>query len=266
MKQIVVISLCVFFSLMLVMYLFQRSFMYFPDNNLPLTKEFHAQDMQVVSLIGDGLILHSWYKPAPLNRPTILYLHGNAGHIGYRMPLARNLINAGFGLFLLEYRGFGGNKGRSNEQGLYEDGRLALKFLQQQGVKISQVILYGESLGTAVATKLATEEPVCALILQTPFTSFVHLARYHYPWLPFKPWDRFDSLDRMSEIHSALLVLHGKNDLVVPYEQGLAIFESAKQPKKMISYENKGHNNLWDHQFFSDVIQFINEHCPENKS
>ncbi|MCL9684235.1 alpha/beta hydrolase [Legionella maioricensis] len=262
-KQLITIACVIFSMVLLIMYVFQRHLIYFPDVHHPRLKKYQADDMTIVSLqTQDNIALNSWYKPAINNQPTVLYLHGNAGHIGYRMPLARQFINAGLGVFLLEYRGYGGNKGRPSETGLYEDGRTALRFLEQQGVKPEQTVLYGESLGTGVATELAKHHQVCAVILQSPFTSLANLSRYHYPWLFIQPWDQFNSLNRITAINAPLLVLHGKQDQIVPYTEGLTIYNTAKEPKKMLSFEQKGHNNLWESPDFSNgIIQFIRAHC-----
>lgn len=262
-KQVILIG-CVIFSFVLVLiYVFQRHLIYFPDRHTPDLKSYHAQDMEVVSLTTkDNLTLKSWYKPAEKNQPTLLYLHGNAGNIGYRMALARKFLKEGMGVFLLEYRGYGGNRGSPNEQGFYEDGQAALAFLQEQGIKSSQLVLYGESLGTGVATKLGSEHAACAIILQSPFTSLSNVARYQYPWVLLEPWDKYNSLERIKAIHTPLLVLHGKLDRIVPYTDGLALFDAANEPKKMLTFSEKGHNNLWGAHSFSDgVIQFVREHC-----
>lgn len=262
-KQVMLISCIIIGFVLLLMYVFQRHLIYFPNRHTPDLKTHHAQDMTVVSLTTtDGLILKSWYKPALHNQPTILYLHGNAGHIGYRMPLVRQFIKAGIGVFLLEYRGYGGNRGSPNEQGLYEDGQTALRFLEQQGIKPEKIVLYGESLGAGVATKLGSEHPACAIILQSPFTSLINVAHYHYPWMFMKPWDHFNSLERIKTIQAPLLVLHGKQDQIVPYTDGLALFNAANDPKKMLSFDQQDHNTLWNAKNFSTkIIQFIQEYC-----
>lgn len=258
--MVVCFSLCIG---ALFLYTFQRRLIYFPLQQTPLLRDYQATDLTVVELqIKDNLKLMSWYKPAINKLPTVLILHGNAGHIGYRMPLARQFINAGFGVFLLEYRGYGGNKGSPTEAGLYEDGRTALHFLYQHGVKPKQIVLYGESLGTGIATKLAVENHVCAVILQSPFTSLVSLSRYHYPWLIIKPWDRFNSLARIKQIHAPLLVLHGTHDQVVPFTEGLTLFNDANEPKKMLQFDEKNHNDLLSaHGFFEEIIQFVQANC-----
>jgi fermentation-respiration switch protein FrsA (DUF1100 family) len=263
MKQFILISTIFFVTLFLLLYFSQRSLIYYPSQEIPQLINYQAVDMQIVSLpTQDGLILRSWYKPAIRNLPTILFLHGNAGHIGNRMPLARQLMDAGFGLLLLEYRGYGGNKGRPTEKGLYEDGRAGMKFLHQQGIKQEKIVLYGESLGSGVATKLALENSLCAVVLQSPYTSFSDLARYHYPWTFFKPWDRFDSIDRIQAIATPLLIVHGRVDEVVPYSQGLKLFQQAPEPKKMISFEQQSHNDIWGAPGFADnVSAFIKQYC-----
>ncbi len=262
-KQIIISSSAIVIVVMILLYVFQRHLIYFPERLAPRPQDYHANDLQVVSLhTRDGLVLNAWYKPAMNQQATLLYLHGNAGHMGYRMPLARQLIQAGFGILLLDYRGYGGNVGSPTEQGLYEDGRAGLRYLKEQGVRSTQLVLYGESIGTGVATALAVEYPVCAVVLQSPFTSLAALARYHYPWLLIKPWDRFDSLGRVATIHTSLLILHGKQDELVPYDEGVILFNRALEPKKMVSFEQGDHNNLWGYkEFAEEVIRFIQTRC-----
>lgn len=250
----------------ILLYFLQRSFIYFPTAEIPNRQNLHAENIQQIKLhTKDNLLLNSWYKTAEPNKPTILYFHGNAGNIGGRIFLARQFINAGFGVLLLEYRGYGGNEGQPTEQGLYQDGRAAIDFLQQQKITTKQLVLYGESLGTGVATQLATEFSVCAVILQSPYTSLKALARYHYFWLPvIKMRDKFDSLARINKIKAPLLMLHGTKDLVVPYAEGVKLFNYANEPKQWVDLPNKGHNNLWDLNFTNKVKQFINTHCQAN--
>ncbi len=261
--QTLKVLILLFIILVFFTYCFQRYLIYFPSPTIPQPHDFGATDLTVLKLqTKDNLSLNAWYKSASANHPTVLILHGNAGTIGNRMALAREFINAGFGVLLLEYRGYGGNKGSPTEQGLYNDGQAAVSFLTQQGVKPTQLVLYGESLGTGVASKLATESPSCALILQSPFTSLTSIAHYSYPWIPLDPWDKFDSLSRIQEINTALLILHGIKDPIVPYSEGLTLFKAAAEPKQMLSFQNYGHNNLWDAKnFYKQVIHFITLHC-----
>lgn len=246
-----------------LIYLFQRHLIYYPDRQVPQRHAFHAEDMQDVSLqTDDGLSLQAWYKPAThAHNPTLLILHGNAGNMGSRMPLARSFLDQGDGVLLLEYRGYGGNKGNPSEQGLYQDARAGLRFLQQHGVRLNRVVLYGESLGTGVATKMASEFPVCALVLQSPFISLTAVGRYQYPWILIPPTDKFDSFSRMKSIHVPVLMLHGTADQVVPYAQGRALFNQANTPKQWVELPNKGHSDLWNRDFIHAVDHFIATQC-----
>jgi fermentation-respiration switch protein FrsA (DUF1100 family) len=261
-KAIFTVSFAILFILSLLMYLFQRQLIYLPSKEMQNRRQFAAEDMQQIQLkTADGLELIAWYKAASANQPTLLYLHGNAGHIGHRMALVRQFLSAGFGVLLLEYRGYGGNKGKPSEEGLYRDARSAMHFLEQQSPAAKPPVLYGESLGSGVAIKMASEFPVCALILQSPYTSLPALARYHYPWIFIAPADKFNSLALISSIKVPLLILHGKEDQIVPFKQALMLYNQANEPKKMIAMDNKGHNNLWDNQFSLAIIRFIQSQC-----
>lgn len=250
---------------MLGFYLFQRTLIYAPSKTVPTREAYQAKDMQNIELTTeDELVLNAWYKPAPEGKPTIILFHGNAGHIGTRMPLARQLIQQGFGILIFDYRGYGGNSGRPSEQGLYDDARAGMQFLTQQGIPSQEIVLYGESLGTGVATKMAIEHPKsCALILQSPYTKLADLGRYHYPFIPIEPWDKFDSIGRIQNIHIPLLALHGTRDKVVPYRQGKALYKKANAPKQWAKLNQQGHGGLWSPAFIQTVHQFINEHCQE---
>lgn len=248
---------------MITLYFLQRTLIYAPSSVMPDRHAFQAQDMQTIQLVThDDLTLRSWYKPAQQKKATIVIFHGNAGHIGTRMPLARHFMREGFGVLLLEYRGYGGNPGKPTEQGLYHDTRAAMKFLKTERIPLQKTILYGESLGTGVATHVATEYPnACAIILQSPYTTMAALGRYHYPWIPLKPWDKFDSIGRIHRIHMPLLALHGTRDTVVPYIQGVQLFKAANQPKQWVALPEQGHGDLWQPEFLNTVTSFIHQHC-----
>lgn len=261
-KSILTVSCAILIILTLLMYTFQRYLIYFPAKEVPSRQGFHAEDMQELSLkTSDGIAILAWYKAAKGAQPTVLFLHGNAGHIGYRMFLIRQFLANGFGVLLLEYRGYGGNKGKPSEEGLYTDARAAMHFLKQEEISSQHIVIYGESLGTGVAVKMAEEFPACALVLQSPYTSMPAVARFHYPWIFIPPWDKFNSVARIQNIKAPLLILHGKQDQVVPFEQGFALYNQANEPKAFIALDNRGHDNLWDEHFIKTVIDFIQSRC-----
>jgi hypothetical protein len=247
-----------------LMFAFQRRLVYFPDRSRPAPAHCDAGDMAAVDYAtADGLRLGGWYKrPADAGAPVIVHFHGNAGHIGDRAPLMRGYIEAGFGVLLAEYRGYGGNPGKPTEAGLYADGRAALAFTAGQGIAAERIVLYGESLGTAVAVRLAAETPVGAVVLEAPFTSAVDVGAAAYPFVPVR-WlmlDRFDSLPRIAAIKAPLLVLHGEQDSTVPIAHGRRVLEAAAEPKEGRFFEAAGHSDLHDFGIADDVIAFLARH------
>lgn len=252
----------VYGMLVLGMYLGQRKLLYLPPRDRPETAMARMMDFQEVSIATqDGLSLNAWYRPpAREAAPVLLYLHGNAGHIGHRLGKVVAYHAAGMGVLLLDWRGYGGNPGQPTEQGLYEDGRAALAWLREQpGGAERRVILYGESLGSGVATWLAARHAVAAVVLEAPFTSIGAVAQFHYPYLPAR-WltrDRYDSLSRITSLQAPLLILHGEGDQTVPLRFGQKLFEAASDPKHFASFPGAAHNDLYEHGAEKAVLAFL---------
>src|SRR5690242_5093288 len=162
-----------------ILWFMQDSMLYHRSDGAPMLNDPSLlPKREIVCLTtADGLNLRSWYFPAAnAGAPTVLYFHGNAGDIGNHLPWAKFLIEAGYGLFALEYRGYGGNPGAPDEPGLIEDGRTAFAFLNAQGIPDSSIVLHGESLGTGIAVQLAAEHQVRALVLRSPYSSIADVA------------------------------------------------------------------------------------------
>jgi len=194
------IPLIAYLAVLSSLYVFQRQLLYFPDKSRPQLADLAQLGVREIGLTtADRLSLFSWYLPPLDGRPVIFYLHGNGGNIGYRGDRMRRFAREGYGVLMLEYRGYGGNPGTPTEAGLYDDARAGLEFLQREGITADRLVLYGESLGSGVAVHLAARRPVAALILESPFTSVAAVAQYHYPYVPaaLMIWDRYDSLSRM---------------------------------------------------------------------
>lgn len=237
-----------------------RRLLYFPDTSRPVLAATGLRDAQQVQLVTeDGLALLAWWMPPRPSQPVIAYFHGNGGHIGYRAERFRKLALLGFGVLLVEYRGYGGNPGSPSEEGLYRDARAALAFLEQQNVPPERLVLYGESLGTAVAVRMASEHRVAALVLESPFTSIEALGRYHYPFLPVALVlrDRFDAASAIAEVRAPILVLHGEQDEIVPAKFARALFEAAPEPKEAWFAPEGGHVDLREHGAFEVVADFL---------
>ena len=249
--------------ILLGLLIFQDKLLYHPDTSIPDPAssgiaEMHPQKTQSA----DGLTLLSWYAQGNPDQPVVAYFHGNAGNIGSRGDKVRPFLNAGYGVLLVGYRGFGGNPGTPSEDGFYADARAALSLLKD----VRPLILYGESLGTAVATAMAAERsmagnPVQALILEAPFPSVTAAARHYYPYVPVK-WllkDHFDQASRIASISAPVLIFHGERDKTMPIRFGKALFEVAKMPKQPKWIAGAGHNDLFDFGAAELSIEFIQQ-------
>lgn len=255
MKTLIISVLLIVTCLITLVWFFQRKLIYMPDKNRPTRAACQASDMDEVKLeTQDGLSLYAWYKAPHRKQTTIVYYHGNGGNLCGRMPLVRQFIDHGYGVLLLSYRGYAGNPGKPSEKGLYQDARAALQFVYERH---SCAVVLGESLGTGVATQMATEFPVNGVILQSPYTSLVAMAKLHYPWLFIEPSDKFQSDKKIQKVSAPLLVIHGEADNVVPHSQGQSLYALAKTNKKLLSYPGRGHADLWHDELYQKILAFL---------
>ncbi len=247
------------------MYGLQRQLMYVPHTARPDRTEAGAGDMDAVTLYtADGLALNAWWKPPVPGRGTIVFFHGNAGHIGFRAGRIRPYLDAGYGGLLVDYRGYGGNPSRPTEAGLYADGRAALGFLASRGFASGRTVLFGESLGSGVAVQLAAEQadagtPVAAVVLDAPFSSAADVAADHYKLLPARRLlkDRYDNAAKIGRIGSPLFIGHGDADGIVPQRLGRRLFAAAAEPKIGWWPEGAGHTDLDDFGMAERVLAFL---------
>jgi hypothetical protein len=230
------------------LYLWQRSLLYVPDRQHPPLGALAELGVREITLTtADGLSLLSWYRPPPDGAPMLVYFHGNGGHLGYRTNRMMRFAQEGLGVLMLEYRGYGGNPGSPTEPGLYLDAAAALDFVGgHEGIAPSRLVLYGESLGSAVAVHAAAQRKVGALILEAPFTTLAEAASYHYPFVPVSLLlrDRFDSLSAIPKVEAPVLILQGEHDQVVPVRFGRALLAAAHEPKEGWFSPQAGHNDL----------------------
>ena len=207
----------------------------------------------------DGLVIGGWYRPARNGMATLAYFHGNAGHHGDRADLVEPYFGSGYGVLLAGYRGYGGNPGQPDEEGLYADGRAAIRWLSDAGVPADRLVLFGESLGTGVAVQMAVEHEVAGLILQAPFTSTVDVGQYMVPFLPvgLLVTQRFDNLAKIDRISTPLLLIHGEADGIVPVRFGRQLFAAAPEPKTAHYVLEGGHNDLHEFAISEIVMEFL---------
>ncbi len=232
-----------------VIWLAQRSFIYFPDGAVPPPASFGLPEAEEVAFdTEDGLHLAAWFVPArePSANRTVLVFNGNAGHRGHRARLAALFREHGLSTLLVDYRGYGGNPGLPSERGLERDARAALGYVASRpDVDATRVVYFGESLGAAVAVRLALDYPPAALVLRSPFSSMAAIGQLHYPFVPIR-WilrDRYPSIDRIDEVSSPLLVIAGDADRIVPLDDSLLLFEAAREPKRLVVVEGADHND-----------------------
>ncbi len=242
----------------------QRSLIYNAGSDTPDLERAGVEGFLPVEMTtGDGLVLLSWYREAEPGMATLMVTHGNAGHIGHRAPKLVHLAEQGYGLFLVGYRGFGGNPGKPNEEGLYADGRAGLDWLARHGVSPDHVVLYGESLGTGIAIQLASETAVAAVVLEAPYTSIADVASSHYWYVPFAGYmvlDRFDALEAIGRVTAPVLMLHGGRDGVIPVRQAEELFAAANEPRQLWIAPEGAHNDLYAHGATEIVLEFLSQH------
>lgn len=248
-------------------FVMQRSLLYPGTRDRPDLAQHAAHGIEAVTTrTADGLELTHWYLPPPVpGGPVIVVFHGNAGHLGDRVPKLLPLAAAGYGLLLAGYRGYSGNPGQPTEAHLTADSRGLLKWLAERGTASDHTILYGESLGTGIAVKMAAEGRGGALVLESPYSSIADVAQMHYWYLPAR-WlilDAWNSLAHIGRVSAPLLVLHGAEDRTVPLRFGRALFDAAPDPKDILILSEAGHVDLLDRPHVAlRVAEFLRAQVP----
>jgi len=214
----------------------------------------------------DGTNLHGWYVRHAQPKAHALLLHGNAGNVTLLADTLRILNRRHqLAVLALDYRGYGRSEGKPTEEGVLLDARAARKWLaEKEGIAESDVVLMGFSLGGGVAVDLAAEDGARGLVLANTFTSLPDVAEHHMSWLPMS-WlmtMRMNSLEKIKEYRGPLLVSHGDADEVIPYEQGLALFQAANEPKRLVTVSGGKHNDPQPEEYRVALHQFIAELPP----
>lgn len=266
-KAVAIGAVVVYLVVLAVLFFAQRSMLYVRTTERPMLNIAALEPKREIVCLttADGLDLRSWYfPPGRAGAPVVLYLHGNAGDIGNHIPWAKFLIDAGYGVLALEYRGYGGNPGSPSEAGLYDDARAALAFLKRQGFDGRNVALFGESLGTGIAVEMAVERAVGAVVLRSPYTSIPDVAAIQLRYFPVR-WlvrDRFDTLSKIAQIHAPLMVFHGEADSLIPAALGRRVFDAAPEPKTWLAVPGAGHNDVQTPAAERAVLDFLGRAFP----
>lgn len=240
------VMLLVYAGVCAIMFFSQASYFYFPEKGIQATPDAFGMPFEDVRLeTPDGESLGAWWIPADEVRGALVLCHGNAGNISNRLDKIDFFRRLGLSVLAFDYRGYGTSTGKPSERGTYLDAGAAVRFVHAvKGFPFEQIVLYGESLGGAVAVEAATHGVPAGLIVESSFSSAVAMAEHYYPWLPARLLVRikYDSLSKVSRIGCPKLFMHSAQDDVVPYKVGRALFEAAAEPKTFVLLQG-GHND-----------------------
>jgi fermentation-respiration switch protein FrsA (DUF1100 family) len=222
----------------------------------------------------DGVKLYGWFIPAKKENkgitPTLLWFHGNGGNLSNRVTniaLLNHYIRTN--IFIFDYRGYGQSEGIPSEQGIYRDGEAAVKYLSARNdINPKRMVYFGRSLGASVALEVAIKKPPAGIILESPFTSIVAMARklYGFP-LGKLLLTRYDNESKIRQINLPLLILHGDQDQIVPFEMGRTLFDIANEPKDFYNIRGAGHNNTditGGEPYFHRLESFVKDLFPQD--
>ena len=250
----------IYFVITVVVYFFQRKLLYHPFSP-QITGKGLIHNFETINFkTSDNFELKGWFHLKNSNKKTILFLHGNAGNLDNRIDKLNFLGNMDINFLIISWRGYSGNPGNPSETGLYKDALGGIEWLNKKGISNDRIILYGESLGTAITTEVAQNENFAGIILEAPFTSMVDMGQKIYPIFPVKFLlkDKYESKNKIKNIKSPILVLHGRKDKIVPFYMGEKIFEMANSPKFKYFTDLDDHMMNFDDKLIDEIDLFIN--------
>lgn len=238
-----------YLALVFFVYFTQSGMLYFPElpsRKISATPDHYGLAYEELQLVAeDGVKLHGWFLPAENPRATLLFFHGNAGNISHRMESLEIFHELGLETLIIEYRGYGRSEGRPSENGTYLDAEAAWRYLtEEREVPPHEILLFGRSLGAAIASHLARDRQPMGLILESAFVSVPDLAATLYPFLPVRLLSRFryNNRDNLQAVTSPVLIVHSRNDEIIPYQHGRRLFAAAGEPKYFLQLRG-GHND-----------------------
>ena len=252
--------LVIYGSVLIILYIFQRSLMYHPDENNYFGDKLEVKIEKVKITTSDNIDLLGWFHKKDLKKfKTILYFHGNAGKLENRIHKLNHFKDMNVNFLIIAWRGFSGNKGRPSEEGLYTDGASAINWLKEKGLKEEDIIIYGESLGTGIATEITQNKNFAGLILETPFTSMIEAAKNFYPYIPVGLIlkDKYENNEKIKNINIPVLVMHGEADQIVPFFMGKKMYEKANEPKYSYFTKHDNHMMEYDENLVKTLSSFL---------
>jgi fermentation-respiration switch protein FrsA (DUF1100 family) len=260
------IAFVAYLALVTYVYVSQASLVYFPSRELsasPANIGLAFEEARIES--SDGVKLHAWYVPAAAGATTVLFCHGNAGNISHRLEWLKIFHDMGLAVLLFDYRGYGQSSGTPGEQGTYDDARAAWSYLTQtRNISPGRVVIFGESLGGAVATHLSRNISPAALIITSAFTSVPDLASKFYWYLPVRLIARihYRTADYIAQVRAPALIIHSRDDEIVPFSHGEEIYRRANEPKQFleISGDHNGGFLTSEAKLIEGLRTFLDRH------
>ena len=226
--------------LVVLVYFMQGRMLYLadvPGRTLTMTPADAGMDYQNVSIeTTDGVTLHGWFIDGRSSQ-VLLFFHGNAGNISHRLDSIGQFLDLGLSVLIIDYRGYGQSTGRITETGIYRDADAAWRYLiDDRGIAARDIVIFGRSLGASVASRLASEQQPLALIVESSFTSIPDIAQDLYPWLPARWMSRLShaTRDYVRDVRCPILVIHSRDDEIIPFRHGEAIFAAANEPRTLL--------------------------------
>jgi fermentation-respiration switch protein FrsA (DUF1100 family) len=242
----IIILLIAYAVIVIFVYFKQDSMLFFPQKEMWQTpKDYHLEYEELNLLTKDGININGWYIPAEQEKAAMLFCHGNAGNISHRLDSIKIFNSLGLSVLIFDYRGYGRSGGKPSEKGSYNDGEAGWDYLvQAKKYSPESIVVFGRSLGGAIAAEIALRKDPGALIIESSFTSVPDMGKVLYPWLPVKLLSKFRyaTIDKVNAIPSPKLIIHSPDDDIIPYKQGTALYEQASQPKVFLEIKG-GHND-----------------------
>ena len=260
MFTLVTIVIACYLLVVIFVFFYQRNLLYHPFENNYNTEEANFSYEEIFIPTSDGKKLKAWFHKKDLKKKkTLLFFHGNAGNLTNRIYKLNLIKDLDINFLIVAYRGFSGNEGKPTEEGLYEDARDTISWLNQQEIEDKQIVIYGESLGTGVSAEVAQNKKFAGIILESPFTSMVEAGKHYYFYLPVSLLlkDRYETIKKLKNIKIPILVMHGERDRIVPFHMGLEVFSEANEPKYSYFPKNDDHMMEYNKNLLDVLNKFL---------
>lgn len=260
--KIVVVVVCIYFLILLLAYIFQDKLLFFPHKiNQDYDYQLSANDTELFLKTSDNQTINCIYATLPQNKKVVLYFHGNGSSLNSWKTVADDMLPNGANLLMIDYRGYGKSTGTFSENGFYDDAETAYQFLKAQGYQDDHIYFYGRSLGSGIAVEMATRHAVKGLILESPYTSVIDVAKSHRPYLlpGLILKYHFNSLSKAEKIPMPVLIFHGVKDPTIPVSQSKILAAAIKTEKQLVIFDEGNHANLSSFEEYKKALNaFLN--------